>query len=124
MIMRNNTFGFTSRLRGAAVSAVLLAAGFSVTSVQAAGDAAAGAEKSATCAACHGAQGVGEITTYPILAGQYPSYLEQALKSYRDGTRQNAIMAGFAGTLSDQDIADLAAYFASQEGPLQTAPRD
>lgn len=124
MTMRNNTFGFASLVRCTAASAVLLAAGLSASAAQAAGDAAAGAEKSATCAACHGAQGIGEILTYPILAGQYSSYLEQALKSYRDGTRQNAIMAGFAGTLSDQDIADLAAYFSSQEGPLQTAPRD
>jgi len=58
----------------------------------------------------------------PILAGQYESYLIQALKSYRDGTRQNAIMAGFASALSDQDIDDLAAYFSAQDGPLQTAP--
>lgn len=125
MIMRNKTTGLTSRAgslvrSGAAAAALLLAAGV----VQAGGDAEAGAEKSATCAACHGAQGIGEITAYPILAGQYESYLEHALKSYRDGSRQNAIMAGFAGALSDEDIADLAAYFAAQPGPLQTAPRD
>ncbi len=95
-----------------------------VSSAQAAGDAAAGLEKSATCAACHGAQGVSPDPSNPILAGQYPSYLEYALKSYRSGARQNAIMAGFASQLSDQDIADLAAYFSSQEGPLQTAKRD
>lgn len=127
MIMRNTTNGSTSRVasfvRLSAAAGVLLA-GLSATAVQAGGDADAGAEKSATCAACHGAQGVGEIKTYPILAGQYPSYLEHALKSYRDGSRENAIMAGFAGALSDQDIADLAAYFAAQPGPLQTAPRD
>lgn len=88
-----------------------------------AGDPAAGEQKAATCAACHGADGISTIDSNPILAGQYPSYLEHALKSYRDGSRQNAIMAGFAAQLSDEDIADLAAWFASQDGPLQTAPR-
>jgi len=88
-----------------------------------AGDAKAGEQKAATCAACHGADGVSSIPTNPILAGQYASYLEFALKSYRDGSRQNAIMAGFASQLSDEDIADLAAWFSSQKGPLKTAPR-
>lgn len=128
MIMCNKTIAMTARfetlLRSAATAGILLLASLAAGGVQAGGDAAAGAEKSATCAACHGAQGIGEILTYPILAGQYPSYLEHALKSYRDGSRQNAIMAGFASGLSDQDIADLAAYFASQPGPMQTAPRN
>lgn len=103
-------------------SAVLLCGSMLSQSVLAAGDAAAGEEKAATCAACHGADGVSQIATNPILAGQYPSYIEHALKSYRSGERQNAIMAGFASQLTDQDIADLAAWFASQKGPLQTAP--
>jgi len=88
-----------------------------------AGDPVAGEQKSATCAACHGADGVSAIPSNPILAGQYASYLEFALKSYRDGSRQNAIMAGFAAALSDEDIEDLAAWYSSQTGPLQTAPR-
>jgi len=86
------------------------------------GDPKAGQEKAATCVACHGADGIGADPSYPTLAGQYPSYLEHALQSYRSGARQNAIMAGFAAPLSDQDIADLAAWFASQSGPLRTAP--
>ena len=90
---------------------------------RAAGDAAAGKEKAATCAACHGAEGIAVAPNYPILAGQYESYLVQSLKSYRSGSRQNAIMAGFATQLSDDDIADLAAWFSSLPGPLQTAPR-
>ncbi len=123
MIMLNfiNGLPVLARLTAAAT---LLVAGVSMGTAQAAGDVDAGAEKSATCAACHGVDGISQIITYPILAGQYPSYLTHALESYRDGTRQNAIMAGFAGALSDQDIADLAAYFASLPGPLQTAPRD
>jgi cytochrome c553 len=80
--------------------------------------AAAGKEKSATCAACHGIDGNGDNTTYPILAGQYASYMEVALKDYRSGKRQNAIMAGFAASLTIEDIRDLAAYYASQKGGL------
>lgn len=84
------------------------------------GDAEAGKAASATCAACHGADGNSAIPTNPKLAGQYESYLVHALKAYRSGDRQNAIMSGFAAGLSDQQIADLAAYFSSQESDLQT----
>lgn len=89
----------------------------------ASGDADAGKAKAVTCAACHGEAGIAIAPNYPTLAGQYESYLVHALESYRSGSRQNAIMAGFATTLSDEDIADLAAWFSSQDGPLQTAPR-
>ena len=106
----------------AAASALVICASALSLPAFAGGDAAAGQEKSATCAACHGADGVSQAPTNPILAGQYSSYIEQALKGYRSGTRQNAIMAGFASQLSDQDIADLAAWFSSQKGPLKTAP--
>ena len=89
----------------------------------ASGDVARGQEKSATCAACHGANGIATAPQWPILAGQYTDYLEQALRSYRSGSRQNAIMQGFATQLSDQDIEDLAAYFNAQDSGLVTAPR-
>jgi cytochrome c553 len=79
----------------------------------------AGKQKSQTCQACHGADGNGVgITMYPVLAGQHADYLRKALGDYKSGARNNPIMAGFAGALSEQDIADLAAYFASQQGPL------
>lgn len=81
-----------------------------------------GQEKSAACAACHGANGDGDNETYPKLAGQYQSYLAQALKDYRSGDRENAIMAGFAATLKINDIEDLAAWFANQQGGL-SAPQ-
>ncbi len=86
-----------------------------------AGDVAKGKELSATCAACHGADGNSTIPANPKLAGQYESYLVQALSDYRSGARKNAIMAGFAAALSDKDIKDLAAYFASQESELTIA---
>jgi len=81
-----------------------------------AGNAAAGQSKSATCHACHGATGISVLPIYPNLAGQYQDYLSQSLRSFRDGSRANAIMSGFAGGLSDADIEDLAAWYASQEG--------
>ncbi|MCU0977392.1 MAG: c-type cytochrome [Steroidobacteraceae bacterium] len=68
------------------------------------------------CMACHGADGVGILPEYPTLAGQHEDYLRQALRDYRAGKRQNAIMNGFAATLTDADIRQLAAYFARQPG--------
>ena len=84
------------------------------------GDPKAGEEKAATCAACHGAGGAAPISPqYPILAGQHEDYLAQALQQYQSGERKNMIMAGLAA-LSEQDIADLAAYFAAQGSALRT----
>ena len=77
-------------------------------------------EKSAMCQACHGADGNSTDPQYPKLAGQHASYLAQALEDYRSGARKNPIMAGFAGGLSDADIANLAAYYASQKGLVTT----
>lgn len=81
-----------------------------------------GQQKSAICASCHGPIGDGDNAIYPKLAGQYESYIAQALKDYRSGDRKNGIMAGFAGTLKITDIEDLAAWFASQQGAL-SAPQ-
>lgn len=80
--------------------------------------AALGQEKSAICASCHGAIGDGDNSEYPKLAGQYESYLTQALKDYRSGDRNNAIMAGFSATLTIDDIEALSAWFAGQQGAL------
>jgi cytochrome c553 len=77
------------------------------------GNAAAGQKKAASCAACHGDGNKTINDTYPKLAGQYPEYLSKALHEYKSGKRKNAIMGGMAKPLSEQDIADLAAYFGS-----------
>lgn len=77
-----------------------------------------GQEKSAICASCHGANGDAPTDAFPKLAGQYESYITQALKDYRSGDRQNAIMAGFVDKLSIEDIRALSAWFASQQGGL------
>lgn len=83
------------------------------------GDVAAGKEKSAPCAACHGADGNSTDPNFPLLAGQYADYMVKALEDYKSGARKNAIMAGFAAGLSRKDRQDLAAYYSSQKGPLK-----
>lgn len=77
------------------------------------GDIAAGKEKAVVCQACHGADGNAVDPQYPRLAGQYRDYIARALHEYKSGGRKNPIMAGFATPLSDEDIQNLAAYFAS-----------
>ena len=104
--------------------ALLLAGGLLVSGqAMAGGDAAAGKSKSTTCAACHGVDGNSTIAANPVLAGQHEDYLVQAMRDYKSGARPNAVMAGMIAPLSDQDILDLAAYFASQSG-LKTIPLD
>jgi cytochrome c553 len=78
-----------------------------------AGDAAAGKSKAAACAACHGANGISANGMWPNLAGQKEVYLVSQLKAFRDGDRKNPMMAPMAAGLSDDDIANLAAYYAS-----------
>lgn len=88
------------------------------------GDAVAGKAKSGSCAACHGADGNGNIPIYPRLAGQHEDYLRKALADYQSGTRKNPIMKGMVATLSARDVADLAAYFASQSNGLTVVKLD
>ena len=77
------------------------------------------AETGQACVDCHGADGNKPIDpTYPKLGGQYASYLEHALQAYRKGDRENALMAGQAKALTDQQIADLGAYFGAAPGQL------
>ena len=88
------------------------------------GNPAAGESKSQTCASCHGENGASNNPTYTKLAGQYESYLYQSLKQYKSGTRENAIMSGMVASLSDQDMRDLAAYYAAQSGEVYSLPRN
>lgn len=76
------------------------------------------ASKAQICAACHGADGNSTAPIYPRLAGQYHDYLAQALREYKSGERDNAIMSGFAKTLSDADINALSRYFAAMPSKL------
>lgn len=89
--------------------------------VLAAGDAEKGESLSVTCAACHGMDGNSINPIWPSLAGQHEAYLQRHLKLFRDGQRENALMYPMAVNLSDQDIADLAAYFSAQKLKMQAA---
>lgn len=89
----------------------------------ASGDADAGKTKAATCAACHGANGIGASDTYPNLAGQHSDYIVKQLKAFKNGDRKDPLMAPMAAPLSEQDMADIAAYFAAlpSDGASQDA---
>jgi cytochrome c553 len=78
------------------------------------GTAAAGATKSAVCSSCHGPNGNSANPDWPRLAGQSAVYIAEQLRLFRSGTRDNPIMKPLAGTLSDQDISDLAVYYQAQ----------
>ena len=83
------------------------------TVAQGAGDAAAGKAKAAVCAACHGPAGVSVNPAWPSLAGQQPVYLAKQIRLFRDGVRVEPTMQPFVQNLSDQDVDDIAAYYAS-----------
>jgi cytochrome c553 len=80
-----------------------------------AGDAAAGRSKATQCQACHGLDGLSKLPEAPHLAGQPERYLVKSLDEYRSGARSNEMMSIVAKMLSDQDVADLAAYYAAIE---------
>ncbi len=86
----------------------------SLFGVAQAGDAAKGqAKATSTCAVCHGANGINVTPVMPNLAGQKALYFINAIKAYQSGSRQDMMMTLLAKSLSDTDIADLAAYYAS-----------
>ncbi|MES2683313.1 MAG: c-type cytochrome [Pseudomonadota bacterium] len=89
------------------------------------GDAAAGATKSGTCVACHGVGGNGIINPeWPKLAAQHPAYTAAQLKHFKAGERKNAVMMGQAALLSEQDMADIAAHFATLKAVPGVASKD
>lgn len=106
------------RWASAALLVFGIAYGAQVQAQQApAGDAKAGAAKRSQCIGCHGIPGYKasfpRVYNVPMIAGQNAKYIEAALTAYRKGDRAHPTMRGVAGTLSDADIADLAAYYAS-----------
>lgn len=80
--------------------------------ISAAGDIKAGSEKARACQVCHGKGGKSTNPTYPILAGQHAKYIIKQLKAFKAGVRKDPIMNGMAATLSEQDMEDVAAFFA------------
>lgn len=87
----------------------------------ASGDVEAGKTLSQSCAACHGATGNSTMPMFPSIAGQSASYLAEQLHAFRDGKRVNAIMGPQAKNLTDQQIDDIAAYFAAQTRTVKAA---
>jgi cytochrome c553 len=78
------------------------------------GSVEAGRSKSGTCAACHGADGNSVTPDWPTLAGQHANYIVRQLRAFKNGERTDVTMKPFAELLSDQDVLDVAAYFAAQ----------
>ncbi|MEW8028523.1 MAG: c-type cytochrome [Candidatus Thiodiazotropha sp.] len=102
---------------------IALCIGFNLA--HAAGNADEGKNKSAICAGCHGADGNSPINPlWPKIAGQHPRYIEKQIKDFKSGARVDATMAPMAMPLSDQDIADLAAYYSSQSRQIGEASAD
>lgn len=82
-----------------------------------AGDASRGEQLAYGCAACHGKAGMSESPEFPHLAGQDPRYLFKQLMDYKDKTRTNPQMNGIVASMTDQDMADIAAYYTAQSVP-------
>jgi len=100
---------------GLASTAILLVAALTAVAAQGQeGSVEAGRLKSAICAACHGVDGNSVTPDWPMLAGQHASYIVRQLQAFKNGERTDVTMKPFADTLSDQDMLDVAAYFAAQ----------
>ena len=99
---------------GAAALLTIPAGGFAQEQGLERGSVEAGREKSATCAACHGPDGNSVTPEWPSLAGQHPAYTVNQLMAYRNGERQDPGMVGFASQLTEEDMWDIAAFYASQ----------
>ncbi len=97
------------------IFSLLLTVGAMSTAIAVEGDAEAGKAKAGVCGACHGATGVTPNPTYPDLAGQKAAYMVKQLADFKSGARTDMMMAPMAANLSEQDMADLAAFFASQK---------
>ena len=94
-----------------ALVSVLGSAQFAV----AGGDAVAGKAKAIVCSACHGADGNSTNPVWPKLAGQHAAYVVKQLKAFKSGARKDPVMQGMAAPLSEQDMENLAAWYASQK---------
>lgn len=109
-------------IRSTAVGLGLIILGCTIASAN--GDVAAGKTVSQTCAACHGMDGNSAMPMFPSIAGQSASYLAEQLHAFRDGKRVNAIMGPQAKNLTDQQITDVAAYFAAQNRTVKAPTTD
>lgn len=119
---RTMTHAFSRGLIGLALC--VFATGVLAQAHEEGGDKPAGSDwvsqATQTCASCHGKNGVSQTENFPILAGQYQNYLLHSLKAYRDGERENAIMAGQVQGMTNDQLKALARYYSEQESPLHT----
>jgi cytochrome c553 len=98
------------------LAVAMMAAALGISSAaRAEGSVAAGQEKSVVCAACHGPDGNSVMPEWPSLAGQHASYAFEQLQAFQEGRRQNDLMSPMAIGLTEQDMRDLAAFYAAQE---------
>ncbi len=104
--------------------ALSLALAFTSTSgiLHAEGNISSGKEKAAACVSCHGDNGNSVVSSFPKLAQQHSSYLIKQLQAFKSGTRQNPMMSSIAMGLTDEDMIDIAAYYAEQEVSANQLP--
>lgn len=106
---------------------VLVAAATAAQAQEVKGNVEAARDKVAMCIGCHGIPGYRasfpEVYEVPLIGGQNARYIENALKDYQKGVRKHPTMRGIAATLSDQDIADVAAYYAQQKAGSANNPQ-
>ncbi len=111
-----------TKLQAISVSAAALLWGCVAWAQTPAGVPAEGAKKNTMCVGCHGIAGYKtafpEVYNVPKIGGQHPAYIIKALQSYKSGDRKHPSMVGIASTLSDKDMADLAAYYGAGPGKL------
>lgn len=100
---------------GLALAGIVSFAGAAETKPAAKPDLAKGQATATVCAACHTADGSRGSPANPILQGQHPEYLTKQLIEFKSGKRENAIMKGFASTLSEDDMKNVAAFYASKQ---------
>jgi cytochrome c553 len=108
------------KLLAGAIFAAL--AGAPAVSLAEGGSINAGKEKSAVCAGCHGEDGNSSAPLFPKLAGQHPHYFVKQLQAFKDGSRNDATMASMAANLSQQDMIDIALYFAANKVSANDMP--
>ncbi len=120
MIVRDINLATTMK----AVLMIIVFMGLVPSFAMAAGNIKAGREKAAVCVACHGADGNSPTDAFPKLAGQNEGYLIKQLTEFKSGMRKNAIMMPLVAQLSEQDIADLSAYFAVNKVTPGAVPED
>ena len=112
----------TMKLRAIFGMAATMMIGVSAMAQTPAGNAAAGAKLNSMCIGCHGIAGYKtafpEVYSVPKIGGQHPAYIVKALQAYKSGDRDHPSMKGIAATLSDKDMADLAAYYGAGPGKV------